>query len=374
MAEKVDWADPGYFAGESRIGNTVRVLVQLIRPPRGHRTLPTKTGMLLILITIGVGTAGFNTGQNILYLALSMLLSTLLVSGLLSWGNFKGCRWRLDSGRHFRAGEASPVYLLIENTKRYLPSYSLTFQVGAELDKRQEAIPMEERLDPGQKTRLTWDFVPSRRGKETISLKGLVSRYPFGFLKKSISDSYSREVIVWPARVPYEFSGDKAGKRWLYGHHRRKGDGVELIHLRDYSHGDSLRRIHWKATARLGKLQVRETEQEHHQAFSLWIDPSPALWMDHEQFERMCSFAATLAEDLYKRDQLRSAQVAGGKRILVGAIEDLYTFLDQLSSVELKHSGPGKSSPRQLNDMVRFLPGPNGTVIARIGEGSIGQA
>lgn len=374
MAEKIDWADPGYFAGESRIGNTVRVLVQLIRPPRGHRTLPTKTGMLLILITIGVGTAGFNTGQNILYLALSMLLSTLLVSGLLSWGNFKGCRWRLDSGRHFRVGESSPVYLLIENTKRYLPSYSLTFQVGAELDEQQEGIPMDERLDPGQKTRLTWEFVPSQRGKETISLKGLVSRYPFGFLKKSISDSYSREVIVWPGRVPYEFSGNKAGKRWLYGHHRRKGDGVELIHLRDYHHGDSLRKIHWKATARLGKLQVRETEQEHHQAFSLWIDPSPTLWMDREQFERMCSFAATLAEDLFQKDQLRAAQVAGEKRILVGAIEDLYTFLDQLGSVELKQLDSVKSSPRQLNDMVRFLPGPNGTVLARIGEGSIGQA
>jgi len=85
------------------------VLVQLISPPRGHRTVPTKTGSMLILVTIGVGTAAFNSGQNILYLALSMLLSTLLVSGLLSWMNFKGCRWRLEAGRHFRVGEASPV-------------------------------------------------------------------------------------------------------------------------------------------------------------------------------------------------------------------------------------------------------------------------
>lgn len=374
MAEKIDWADPGYFAGESRIGNTVRVLVQLIRPPRGHKTLPTKTGMLLILITIGVGTAGFNTGQNILYLALSMLLSTLLVSGLLSWWNFKGCRWRLDSGRHFRAGERSPVYLQIENTKKYLPSYSLTFRMQAELAQQQASIAMENRLDPGQKARLMWEFVPEKRGLETISLQGLISRYPFGFLKKSISDSYSRQVIVWPRRTGYEFSGDKAGQRWLYGHHRRKGDGVELIHLRDYYHGDSLRRVHWKATARVGKLQVRETEQEHHQAFSLWVDPSPTVWTDPDQFEQMCSFAATLAEDLYQRDQLRSAQIAGRKRILVGAIEDLYTFLDQLGTLQRAHPQSHRGIPGKTNELVRFFPGANATIVARIGESNIGKA
>jgi len=303
-----------------------------------------------------------------------MLLSTLLVSGLLSWWNFKGCRWRLDLVRHFRVGELSPVYLQIENTKRYLPSYSLTFKLQAELAAQHAAIPMETRLDPGQKTKLLWEFYPQKRGMETIFLQGLISRYPFGFLKKSITDSYSREVIVWPGRIPYEFFADRAGQRWLYGHHKRKGEGVELIHLRDYYHGDSLRRVHWKATARMGRLQVRETEQEHHQAFSLWIDPSPAVWPDPDQFEKMCSFAATLAEDLYQRDQLQAAQIAGSKRIVVGAIEDLYNFLDQLGLVRRVHPEMHKSKPRTMSNLVRFLPGANGTVIARIGEGTIGKA
>lgn len=374
MTERADWADPGYFAGESRIGNTVRVLVQLVRPPRGHRTLPTKTGMLLILITIGVGTAGFNTGQNILYLALAMLLSTLLVSGLLSWANFKGCRWRLDTGRHFRAGVISPVFLQLENTKRHLPSYSLTFQMQAELSGQHVSVPLQERLDPGHEAKLTWEFVPQKRGRETILLKGLVSRYPFGFLRKSISDSFQREVLVWPKRIPYEFSGRKAGKRWMYGHHRRRGDGVDIIQLRDYYHGDSMRRIHWKATARLGKLQVKETEQEHHQAFSIWVDLSASVWTDPIQFERMCSFAGSLAEDLYQRDQLRSAQVAGKPRINVGAIEDLHTFLYQLSEAELLSTDPDRRMKPDFSNVVRFLPGANGSVIARMGEVSIGTA
>jgi uncharacterized protein (DUF58 family) len=329
---------------------------------------------MLIFVTIGVGTAAFNTGQNILYLALSMLLSTLLVSGILSWINFKGCRWRLETGRHFRAGESSPVYLDLDNTKKRLPSYSLTFTVTAIQSDIRENLSLEQRLDPGKSVRLLWDFIPQKRGPETLSLKGLVSRYPFGFLRKSISDSFTRDIIVWPARVNYQFAADKSGQRWMYGHHRRKGDGVDLIHLREYRSGDSLKRIHWKASARMGSLQVRETEQEHHQAFTLWIDPSPRIWADAQQFERMCAFAASLGEDLFQKDQLRCAEVAGGKRIAVGAIEDLYSFLDELGALEREVPRTEGSQLKAPEGAIRFVPGAAGTVVAVIEEGNIGQA
>jgi uncharacterized protein (DUF58 family) len=373
-APKVDWADPGYFAGSSVVGNTVRVLVQLISPPKGHRTLPTKTGSMLILITIGVGTAAFNTGQNILYLALSMMLSTLLVSGLLSWINFKGCRWRLEAGRHFRVGEESPVYLQLENTKRWLPSYDLMFKLSAVLSGVRKNLFLNQRLDRQGKTSLLWEFIPGQRGEETIRLEGLLSRYPFGFLKKTIRDSYAKTVLVWPARIPYQFSGQKAGRRWLYGHHRRKGEGVDLIHVRGYRSGDPLRRIHWKATAKLGSLQVRETEQEHHQAFALFVDPSPNLWADAAQFEKLCSFAASLAEDLFQHDQLRTVQVAGQAKQKIGAIDDLYAFLDTLSGLERKPHEPGSGSVAVPLDTVTFLPGPNRVVIANLEGQHVGQA
>lgn len=371
---KVDWADPGYFSGTSAVGNTVRVLVQLVHPPRGHRTLPTRTGSMLILITIGVGTAAFNTGQNILYLALSMLLSTLLVSGLLSWWNFKGCRWRVECGRHFRCGETSPVTLEVENTKRRLPSYALAFDMAASRSGVRHLLALDGRLDPGAKTRLLWEFTPEKRGQETIALEGLVSRYPFGFLKKIIRDSYTRDVLVWPERIEYSFSGDKAGRRWQYGHNRRRGEGVELVHLRGYRSGDPLRRIHWKASARMGNLQVMETEQEHHQAFSVRVDPSPGVWGSEPQFEKMCAFAGSLAEDLYQHDQLRSVTIAGTGSWPVGAIEDLYKFLDTLALLEWKEAGNSPTTGRVNANTVIFLPGSGGEVLARLEDQHVGQA
>jgi uncharacterized protein (DUF58 family) len=356
------------------VGNTVRVLVQLVHPPRGHRTLPTRTGSMLILITIGVGTAAFNTGQNILYLALSMLLSTLLVSGLLSWWNFKGCRWRVDCGRHFRCGETSPVYLEVENTKRRLPSYALAFDLSAKRSGLRQLLALDGRLDPGAKTRLLWEFTPQKRGRETIALEGLVSRYPFGFLKKIIRDSFTRDITVWPGRIDYVFSADKAGRRWQYGQNRRRGEGVELVHLRGYRSGDPLKRIHWKASARMGSLQVRETEQEHHQAFSIRVDPSARIWREEARFETMCAFAGSLAEDLYQHDQLSSVTVLGTGSWPIGGIEDLYKLLDTLALLEWNQDAVAPGAGRVDASTVTFLPGPGKEVLARVEEQHVGQA
>lgn len=368
-----DWADPGYFAGESRALNTLRVLVQLIRPPSGHRTLPTKTGLTLIFLTVGIGSAAFNTGHNILYLALSLLLSTLLVSGVLSWLNFKGCRWRMEARDRMRAGETVPVHLLLHNGKRRLPTYCLTFRMAALQEGIRSSVSLPGRLEAGEETRLHWEFVPRRRGRETLVLEGLVSRYPFGFLKKKIRDSYRRDVLVWPQRIACRFSGDRAGRARPHGARRRRGEGVELVRLREYQRGDPPRKVHWKASARTGRLQVRETAQEENRSFRIFVEPDQSLWRDEEAFERMCSAAATLAEDLYQHGQLRGVQLAGEAYRPVRGNEDLYRFLDDIALLERSAAISGET-PRGLSDAVRFRDGGNGKVILFNEEAILGEA
>jgi len=112
------WTDPGYFHPKSRVVSAGKVLVQLVKPPKGHSTVPTKTGLMLIGVSLGIGTAAFNTAHNILYIALALLLSALLLSGLLSWLNFSGSRWRLVLEPHFRAGEPTPLRLEARNVNK----------------------------------------------------------------------------------------------------------------------------------------------------------------------------------------------------------------------------------------------------------------
>lgn len=58
----------------------------------------------------------------------------------------------------------------------------------------------------------------------------------------------------------------------------RRGDGSELRELRELISGDSFRRIAWKASARRGRLLVRELERDERDVVLLVLDASVELW------------------------------------------------------------------------------------------------
>ncbi|HZN92979.1 MAG TPA: DUF58 domain-containing protein, partial [Myxococcales bacterium] len=53
-----------------------------LRPPRTLKT--TRTGRTYLVLTLGVGFGALNTGNNLLYLLLGLLLSMIVLSGVLS--------------------------------------------------------------------------------------------------------------------------------------------------------------------------------------------------------------------------------------------------------------------------------------------------
>src|SRR5438309_11606713 len=94
-----------------------------LRPPR--RLQFTREGKYFVGITVGVGFAAINTGNNLLYLLLGMMLSLIIASGILSEMSLRGLEvtrrppGRLHAGRPFLMGIA------LKNTKRRLPSFSV---------------------------------------------------------------------------------------------------------------------------------------------------------------------------------------------------------------------------------------------------------
>lgn len=63
---------------------------------------------------------------------------------------------------------------------------------------------------------------------------------------------------------------------------RLAGEGEELRELRDHVAGDPFKRIAWKASARRGKLVVREMEREERDIVWLVLDASVELWAGAE--------------------------------------------------------------------------------------------
>ena len=72
----------------------------------------------------------------------------------------------------------------------------------------------------------------------------------------------------------------------------RAGSGSELFGVREYRSGDSLRRIHWRSSARHGELVVREYEPPGVQTLGVFVDPSPPNLDVADQIARLAASEA----------------------------------------------------------------------------------
>ena len=143
MATTAVWQGPGATQRQRRGFSSQTLLWALVFPPKRHRISPTVPGLFLIALALGIGTAAYNTASNILFITLSLLLACLLLSGLLSWFNFTAVCWRLRPQGPWRAGHEALVVVEVQNRKKWLPTYSLWF----ELATQPRRLPASEKPD-----------------------------------------------------------------------------------------------------------------------------------------------------------------------------------------------------------------------------------
>lgn len=382
------------------------VLWALIYPRKKERITLTISGALLIALSFGIGSAAYNAANNILFITLSLLLACLILSGVLSWLNFRGLDWQLQISPPVRVGQEAVVTLVVTNRKRRLPTYGLWFEfVARPVDTHPEARPestitargidvrkaftdadrvtarqrlhLHQRLDPGANVRLEWLFRPQHRGRVRVELDRVGSLFPFGFLRKYLAVEIAEEVVVWPAPVEYRrlaiaSSRPSAGEEKV----ARAGAGSDLFALRPYQVGDSHRLIHWKASARTRELLVRQFAAENAEAYSLWLRTDAADWPKPEQLELMISLAATLAEDLFRAGKLGRAALNGQPPMQIRRMHDLEGFLDALALVQpIADAAPSMVSRTGFGrTLITFQPdGPRG-VAAYVGNDRVATA
>jgi uncharacterized protein (DUF58 family) len=120
----------------------------------------------------------------------------------------------------------------------------------------------------------------TRRGLFRVGPAVIEASDPFGLMSRFVVDPEVRFVTVLP-RVVALGGGRPLGHRPIHEIPRRQSlfeDPSRFLGVRDYRPGDGLRRIHWRATARTGRLQVKLYEPAVLEGVLLAVEMGQAAW------------------------------------------------------------------------------------------------
>ncbi len=283
----------------------------------------TRSGGLYVLAVFLIALAAVNTGDNLLYLILAVLLSATLVAGIAARLSLRSIFVSLQVPQHVFVGEDVSVKISLTNQKHWFTSFSIQVEDLALLRaRRRKGIlgklisrfttppPGHVMQDPVLQQAAYFPAIPAgearaelvsqsfaRRGLYRLEGLRLSTQFPFGFFRRGERISVSGDILVYP--LIRDISSDLHLLPFLPGklEGRRPGHGESLYAIRNYNEGESARLIHWKATAKTGKLMTREYAREEESEFCLILDTAIASTeqSETELFEKAVSLAASLA-------------------------------------------------------------------------------
>lgn len=308
----------------------------------------TTGGAIFIVILVVVGFAAWNTGNNLLFLVMSLLFSTLFVGAMTARSSLRDLIVSARFPDHIFANEPAPVIVTLRNTKRLLPSFSIVVEARG---PREAGEGKKKRRQRHQKRTLAYfTYIPHksaaeqrveqlfpRRGHVLINGFELSTRFPFGFFRtRRRLRARNVDIVVYPKPVPV---GDDLHLLPMYAGRLaslRRGAGHDLFSLRDYQPQDDLRHIDWKATARARRLTVREftAEDEKRVTIVLDTDAGQVEVADFaERFEEAVVHTASLLKHFIdERAEVRL--ILGNEPGSYGAgLEHLYENLRRLALV-----------------------------------------
>jgi len=230
----------------------------------------TKAGWLYIAVTLLLGFSAVNTGNNLIYLIVAAFLSFMGISGFFGRRNLLDLHITVEFPDEIYARRNVPLKVTLHNNRRFLPA----FLIKVHLRNQQVLFPF---VDAKAKdfAYVTMSF--DQRGIVKMDDIHLCSVFPFNFFIRCRKIARAMEVTVFPyakkCEIPVLLERDRQsqGERSM----DRAGYEAEIMTMRDYIKGDPLKYIHWKATAKTGKLKTKELSSLAQQPVLIDLDAVP---------------------------------------------------------------------------------------------------
>lgn len=277
----------------------------------------------------------------------------------------------VDPDRVMR-GDSSTVTLTVGNSSRMRGATLIAHdRCGA------AAVPVPLlRLKAGATTTATYPVPTDRRGVVGIGPLRVVRRDPLGLL--TLARGYGGVSQVWVYPTVHHLTAVPTGvMRSLDGRADRVPHGsITFDTLREYVVGDELRHVHWRTTARVGELMVREHLDTSLPRLVVLLDDRRRAYPDADRaglsahFESACEAAASIVMAAFREELPVALRLAGGSQ---AGGKDTRGYLDLLAEATL--TGDDRLSDtvaqlrtRRAGDTLIYLTGPGGVAdLGRVG-------
>ncbi|HEY8278716.1 MAG TPA: hypothetical protein VIH99_03785 [Bdellovibrionota bacterium] len=262
-------------------------------------------GRWYLAFTIALGTAAIYSGNNVIYLLESLLLSSLLVSGVFSEITLSNIHVERECG-NLHAGLQGMDVFIVENRGR-LPLYCI--ELGEYLGRRREFTAFLLILPARARVRVRSRQVVPSRGRH--HWEGLLAgtSFPFGFARKIMLIPQKGNRIVWPRPAD-------SGKRSMQETPSVRGEAEVITgEVVPTERWKDATRVHWPVSARVGEWMARPVRNAEPRE-EVWLElrePGPEM---ENKISKVTGALVKRADTLVMMNKGERQRVSGRHRAL----------------------------------------------------------
>ena len=200
-------------------------------------------------------------------------------------------------------------------------------------------------VPPRREVTVSYRFVPLKRGELKLGPVTLERRDPWGLFIRRATSSATMTVLVHPRVLPVEITlaGNRIGQEGGTADRDVLGSN-QFSTLRAYVIGDQLRPLHWRSSARVGKLMVKQLVDNPLPRALVILDNDSRSYARPEDFEQAVDAAASIGTAIVQAGLPVTLRSTGDETAVeIVRVDDLTQLLDALALTDprvLKVSPP----------------------------------
>lgn len=207
-------------------------------------------------------------------IALMALVGLVLLDFLLLYFNRRALHAQRTAADRFSNGDENEVSIRVKSRYRFRIKMEIVDEQPFQFQQRDFLLKgvlnsLEEQVFP-------YKLRPLERGEYHFGDIQVFVQSPFGLIKRCFTFPQEQMVKVYPSFVQlrnYELLSIRHKLNEIGVHRKRViGHSMEFDHIKEYTRGDDVRTLNWKATARRGNLMVNSFMEERSQQVYCVID------------------------------------------------------------------------------------------------------